>query len=236
MSDPGSLLAAARRRDLAGPLLTFYDDGTGERTELSAATLSNWVAKTANLLRDDLDVAVGEPATVLLPAHWQTAVVLLALWSIGAAPTAEHLGGLLVVDEKRIGAALRTPAREVLGLSLRPFNARLAQAPPGVVDYAAEVLAAGDVLVGAEPSGQAEAGLAGVRAAELGLVAGDRVLVTDATGLADATDWLLAPLSAGASVVLCRHADAELLPGRAAQERVTFTLGRTVPGLRRPPR
>src|SRR5690606_31992912 len=33
----------------ARPLITFYDDATGERIELSGVTTANWVAKTANL-------------------------------------------------------------------------------------------------------------------------------------------------------------------------------------------
>ena len=229
MPDPASLLAAVRRRDPAGPLFTFYDDATGERTELSATTIANWVAKTANLLRDDCEVEVGEEVAVLLSAHWQTAVVLLALWSIGARPSADIGDGLVVADEPAL-PQLR-PGR-VLGLSLRPMNGRLVDAPAGVVDYAAEVLAAGDVLVGAQPSGAGETAEAVARAAELGLVAGDRVLVAGAAGLADAADWLLAPLSAGASVVLCRHADPAALPARAVQERVTATLGCTIDGVR----
>ena len=49
---PAALLATARDRDPARPLVTHYDDSTGERVELSATTLDNWVAKTANLLQD----------------------------------------------------------------------------------------------------------------------------------------------------------------------------------------
>ena len=30
----------------AGPRITFYDDATGERIELSSVTLANWAAKT----------------------------------------------------------------------------------------------------------------------------------------------------------------------------------------------
>ena len=44
--------------------------------------------------------------------------------------------------------------------------------------------------------------------------------------------WLLAPLAAGASLVLCRYPFAERLPERAAAERVTATLGRQVDGVR----
>jgi acyl-CoA synthetase (AMP-forming)/AMP-acid ligase II len=61
------------------PLLTFYDDATGERTELSAAALGSWAAKTANLLLDGCGLRAGDRAAVLLPAHWQTAAVLGAL-------------------------------------------------------------------------------------------------------------------------------------------------------------
>ena len=41
---PSDLLDGAVRRDAAAPLVTHYDDATGERVELSATTLANWVA------------------------------------------------------------------------------------------------------------------------------------------------------------------------------------------------
>ena len=67
------VFAASIRRDPASPLLTFYDDASGDRTELSGATLDNWVSKTANLLVDGLGLGPGDVAAVLLPPHWQTA-------------------------------------------------------------------------------------------------------------------------------------------------------------------
>src|SRR3954464_9111240 len=82
---PAALLAAARNRDPARPLVTHYDDSTGERVELSATTLDNWVAKTANLLQDEFDAGPGSTVAVPLPVHWQTAAVLLGVWSCGAA-------------------------------------------------------------------------------------------------------------------------------------------------------
>ncbi|COV98637.1 TIGR03089 family protein [Mycobacterium tuberculosis] len=36
------------RADPVGPRITYYDDATGERIELSAVTLANWAAKTGN--------------------------------------------------------------------------------------------------------------------------------------------------------------------------------------------
>ena len=79
-----ALLATARDRDPARPLVTFYDDSTGERVELSATTLDNWVAKTANLLQEEFDVGPGSTVAVALPVHCQTAAVLLGIWSCGA--------------------------------------------------------------------------------------------------------------------------------------------------------
>src|SRR2546423_15345338 len=81
---PADLLRTAAGADSARPFVTFYDDATGERVELSVATLDNWVAKTANLLQDELAVEPGERVAVLLPAHWQAQGWLLACWSVGA--------------------------------------------------------------------------------------------------------------------------------------------------------
>src|SRR5262252_11197289 len=93
-------LARVIATDATRPLLTYYDDATGERTELSGATLANWVAKTANLLVDGLGLGTGDVAAVALPPHWQTAAVLLGCWSAGLAvdlsPTAETAGGAQV--------------------------------------------------------------------------------------------------------------------------------------------
>jgi uncharacterized protein (TIGR03089 family) len=47
-----ALLDPLLTRDPVGPRITYYDDATGERIELSTVTLANWAAKTANLLRD----------------------------------------------------------------------------------------------------------------------------------------------------------------------------------------
>ena len=70
--------------DPAGPRITYYDDATGERIELSTATLVNWAAKTGNLLRDEMGAGPSSSVAVLLPAHWQTAAVLFGIWWIGA--------------------------------------------------------------------------------------------------------------------------------------------------------
>lgn len=80
---PADLLRSALAADPARPMVTFYDDATGERVELSVATFANWVAKTANLLQGDLAAEPGDRLALLLPAHWQSAVWLLACASVG---------------------------------------------------------------------------------------------------------------------------------------------------------
>lgn len=73
----------------ARPFLTFYDDATGERTELSYATTENWVAKTANCLRDGLGVAPGDRVRVDPGVHWRRVVETFACWAVAALPSPE---------------------------------------------------------------------------------------------------------------------------------------------------
>jgi uncharacterized protein (TIGR03089 family) len=245
---PDALLASALVRDPAGPLLTFYDDATGERTELSATSLANWVAKTANLLRDDVGTAPGDEVAVLLPAHWQTAAILLGAWTAAAVVglSAEDPAAAFCTADRVAEAG---PAGEVFALSLAPLGRGFrGAAPAGSRDYSADVLSQGDRWSGrpvpdAVPAlrtagGTVTAGdlveIALRRVSELGLLAGDRLLSTAPWDSPTAwVDGLLAPLAAGASLVLVVNADPAAQPVRAEAERVTATLGVDVPGLRR---
>lgn len=65
--------------------------------------------------------------------------------------------------------------------------------------------------------------LASEVAASLDLRAGDRLLI-DVAELEHPVKWLLAPLAAGASVVLCANLDPAALDARAAAEHVTRVL------------
>jgi uncharacterized protein (TIGR03089 family) len=219
----------------ARPLVTFYDDATGERIELSGVTTANWAAKSANLLRDECDVEPGGRVAVLLPAHWQTAAVLLAGWSCGAEVVADPAGADVVVcDAERLDLALAADAATVVALSLDAFGKGLSGLPAGVVDFATEVRLHGDEFVPWEPVPGAALALDGetvdrvldtarMRAEALGIGPGDRVLST--------VDWsdrlvdgLLAPLAAGASLVQVRNADPARLDRKAESEKVTVRL------------
>ncbi|WFE64033.1 TIGR03089 family protein [Micromonospora sp. WMMD714] len=221
------VFAAAIAADPARPLLTWYDDATGERTELSGATLANWVAKTANLLVDELALSPGDRAGVLLPPHWQTAAVLLGCWSAGV--TVRDESGdveVLFAAADRVAEADAWPAGDRYALALAPFAAPLREVPAGFVDYVVEVRTQGDHFTPSTRGGPADATLlaeADARATDLGISPGDRLLV-DAAVHPDPRDWLLAPLLRQATIVLTGNADPSRLPTRAHTERTTHTL------------
>ncbi|MDX6257090.1 MAG: hypothetical protein QOJ11_3424 [Frankiales bacterium] len=238
---PAGLLARSLARDGARPLITFYDDATGERVELSVATYANWVSKTANLLQDGLSAEPGERVAVLLPTHWQTAVILSACWATGliAATGLEAVApaDIAFTAADTVSAArTSTGARDIVALSLLPFARPAAGLPAGVLDYALEVPSYGDrfapynpVLPG-DPAFAVETGsLSGadlVAAGEsLGLEPGARVVTTsDFTDVESVVRGLLGPLSVDGSVVLCRNLDHAVLEKRVAAEKVTRSL------------
>ncbi|MFF5447026.1 TIGR03089 family protein [Streptomyces sp. NPDC012888] len=243
---PADLLRSALAADPGRPLVTFYDDATGERVELSVATFANWVAKTANLLQGDLGAGPGDRLALLLPAHWQTAVWVVAAASVGVVVEVggDPAGADLVVSGPDTLDAASACGGERVALALRPLGGRFPQPPAGFLDYAVEVPGQGDrfaPFVPVDPEaaglvvGGAELSYAGLverareDAAALGLGEGSRLL----SGLSYG-DWeglsagLFAPLAAGGSVVLCRNVDrlpAEGLAQRVESERVTRTAG-----------
>lgn len=85
---PWVLLGRLQTQDPGRPRLTWYDDEPGptqgERIELSAKVLANWVSKAGNLLQDDLAAGPGTRVWLDLPAHWRAVYWALASWSVGA--------------------------------------------------------------------------------------------------------------------------------------------------------
>lgn len=220
------------RADPVGPRITYYDDATGERIELSAVTLANWAAKTGNLLRDELGAGSGSRVAVLLPAHWQTAAVLFGVWWIGAEVL---LGGSWDADvalctAERLDEADATGAREAAVLSLDPFGRPAPGLPVGVTDYATAVRVHGDQIVAEANPGPALAGRSAdelladceISAATRGLTSGDRVLSSMSWDRPDGlVDGLLSVLAAGASLVQVANPDPAAQPHRIETEKVT---------------
>jgi uncharacterized protein (TIGR03089 family) len=245
-STVAGLLTSALAQDPGRPLVTYYDDATGERVELSVATFANWVAKTANLLQDDLAAEPGDRLALLLPAHWQTAVWLLACSSTGvvADVQGDPASASIVVSGPDTLEAARACRGERIALSLRPLGARFSQPPEGFLDYAAEVPGQGDqfmpyqpvdpgapfLLLPGEPelTGEASVKRAVEDADAFGLSSKSRLLsVRPYDSWAGLSAGLLAPLAAGGSVVLCRNTDRldpAALGKRGEDERVTHTI------------
>lgn len=231
-----AILDPLLRADPVGPRITYYDDATGERIELSAATLANWAAKTGNLLRDELGGGAGSRIAVLLPAHWQTAAVLFGVWWIGAevlldAPDGDADVALCTADRlDEADAAVAATGGEVAVLSLDPFGKPAPDLPVGVTDYATAVRVHGDQIDAERAPGPALAGssaddvLASCEkcAATLGLTSSDRVWSTrDWNNPTELIENMLTVFAVGGSLVQVANPDPGLQERRRATEKVT---------------
>lgn len=237
-----ALFGAALPAEPDRPVLIYYDDFTGERTELTVRELSGWAARTAGLLHSGCGLNVGDRAAVLLPPHWLTAGVLLGAWAAGVSVSYRpwSTAGLSQPHDGRLDASFVSAARVRSWLD-NPPNARhrfvlAAKEPqPGYRDFLTESKRFSDALPSYAPLRWTDAAtsdgttyrqwgaLAGEIAGRLGLHPGDRLLV-DAASFEQPAHWLLAPLAASASVVICAHLDKARLDARISAEGVTHTL------------
>jgi hypothetical protein len=210
------LLARELRSDGARPFLTWYDDTDGSRVELSVATTSNWAAKIANHLVDELDVQPGDDVVVDPVLHWSTAVVLLGVWTAGG-----HV---------RFGGA---PALEFapdpMGLGL----SQLVAGQPDELLMPVHVLTEPALTMDSRTWSHEELGHAASHGAQRhGLDSSSRVLSVLGYDTVDGLDaGLLVPLAKGASVVLVCRADVATIEDKVAAERVTHTAGIDVAGV-----
>ena len=205
------------RRDGARPFLTWYDDATGARVELSVATTANWAAKIANHLADE-GIEPGETVAVAGAPHWIDAVVLLGAWTAGA-----H------VD-------ISVPA--TLDVTYDPMGAglsRLVAAQPDQVLFPSHHSDEPALTVDGRTWSHDELADAVQHAvAHHGLGADSRILTTlDFTTVDGIDAGLLVPLAAGGSVVLVANADVSRLLTKIDSEKVKQTAGVGVPNIPR---
>ena len=228
MTHPADVLQQMLRSDSAKPRITTYDDTDGptrgERIELSARVLGNWVNKAANALQDEFDIAPGSVVRLDLPPHWRTAYWALATWSVGG--TVSLAGGdqdLLVTTDPAAAAASDSPAVLVTLAGL----ARAAADPvaSGVMDEAKELSTHGDQFAAWEEPADDDIALiaGGERTAYDEVVvpqanSGERRHLTT-TSTADFLHACLALWAADGSVVLSRgEAPANVLEERSRME------------------
>jgi uncharacterized protein (TIGR03089 family) len=231
MSIPAiELMTALRSGQATSPRLTWYGPDA-ERVELSGRVLDNWVAKTSNLLQDELDAEPGTRLRLDLPAHWKSVVLALAAWQLGME---------VVFDDKE--AELLATADPARGAAQGAFDAVVAVAlpalamrwpgelPTGVVDYAAEVRSHGDVFMAhVDPEATRRAVLATTGTAHThgglldGFAAahddGVRLLVPAGDGLESVLAQSLGAWRGDGSVVLV-HPDVVVTEKLLADERV----------------
>jgi len=235
LSTPEGLFDALMQSSPAQPFVTYYDEASGERSELSVKSLANWVAKTHFLLTDELGLGVGDSALITLPAHWISVAPLLGVLSAGLAVTESPLtASVAFVDPSTVAAADGVPDVYCIAPDSAAVGLRGAQ-PEGTEDYVLSVRPQADkwstVRSPGSPADDCWAGLsrgevvtlARSRADELGLGSGGRLLTARSwSGPADWLDTVLAPLAVGGSVVFVRNAaDESVLTRRADQERAT---------------
>lgn len=155
----GALASQQVRARGHAPFITFYDDSSGERTELSYATFDNWASKTANLLVEELEVGRGDRVATLLGNHWTAVVVALACWKVGCSvvPVDADPGLLgasgartVIAREDLVGgltqdaAGVDRPQVVVVGQGMGGRLSGTAAPPEGALAYGEEVLAFAD--------------------------------------------------------------------------------------------
>jgi uncharacterized protein (TIGR03089 family) len=215
-------LRRALADDPANPRLTFYDDASGERVELSTTTLVNWVAKTVNVLTLTCGVAPGARVSLHLPRHWLLAVWVLAADAVGA-EIGQFGGTADVAVVGPDGLAALPEADEVIACSLAPMAAPFRDPLPVLVhDFTVEARSMPDQVVGAVGPSTGWGSRAEQQASALGLAPTDRVAALGPDPDLDAVvrEWL-APLAVGASVVWVRNPDPVRCVERWQAERVT---------------
>jgi uncharacterized protein (TIGR03089 family) len=225
------ILARELRRDSGRPLVTFYDDASGERVELSVATYANWVAKAASLLAEEHDLERGGRLHVDLPTHWLGPVFLGAAWTLGAVVAGAEGPDAVVCGPAGLDRwAPRAGDLPVLACSLRPLGVRFAEPlPGGVHDVGADIWSQPDAFTPWDPPTGDDEAVPGTSQAELWTTAAAGSLLTDGgrlfseanpaspSGLASFTE----PLAHGGSLVLVTHAEPGRLEATYAAERAT---------------
>jgi len=235
-----AVLADRLRREPGRPLVTFYDDDTGERVELSVTTYANWVAKAGSLLVDELDLERGDTLRVDLPPHWLTPVFLGAAWSAGLVVTDSDDPTAVVCGPDLLARwAGDAGDRVVLACSLLPLGVRFAEpVPPGVHDVGVEIWSQPDAFIPWDPPTADDRAVESWFRGSLRSHLNQRQLWEAATGgtlVSDGGRLLVAaspasppelatftePLMKGGSLVLATRAGAERLEAIAVAEHVT---------------
>ncbi len=222
------LMASLRSGNSTAPRLTWYGP-EAERVELSGRVLDNWVAKTSNLLQDELDAVPGMRLRLDLPTHWKAVVWALSAWQLGLETILDGGSADFLVTADPASAGEQNDA--VIAVALPALAMRWpGELPSGYLDYAAEVRSHGDVFMphaDPVPSGCAIVGSDGRRHLHRDLLEGFavsheegvRLHIPAGEGLEAALSNALGAWTRDGSVVLT-HPDVELTERLLSAERI----------------
>ncbi|WP_193614803.1 TIGR03089 family protein [Nocardioides lijunqiniae] len=235
MTTFAAVLAQQLRTDGGRPLVTFYDDASGERVELSVTTYANWVAKAASLLVEELDLERGDSLRLDLPAHWLGPVFLGAAWAAGLVVTDADAPSAVVCGPEELATwAPRADDLAVLACSLLPMGVRFAEpVPASVHDVGVEIWSQPDSFIPWDPptADDVATRVGGVestqeemwRAATTGTLVSDggRLLSVANPASPPGVATFTEPLARSGSLVLVAHADRERLEATFVAEHAT---------------
>lgn len=237
---PWPALLDRARVDGAAPMVTYYDLASGERMELSTASLVNAAAKAAGVLRDDLDVQPGDHVGLYLGLHWQVPVWFAAIAAVGGVvvvDAADPAAATCVVDIVDPAAPLGS-APEAIAAALAPFGLPGREPLPDIgrplTEQATAARLQPDVFTPMQPPGSDDALLIdGAHRRSAGAVMDDALTLAEAVGVrgggrllltqgADIVSAAVIPLAVQAAVVLVAGSPtAADLDRIRAQEHIT---------------
>ncbi|WP_104180118.1 TIGR03089 family protein [Arthrobacter sp. B0490] len=148
---PAGILTDMRSLSPASPRLIWY--GQEGRIELSGRVFDNWVAKSSNLLVDELDATAASRVAFDLPPHWKSLALAFACWQVGALVVLPEDGEAPAAGADIVFSSRTAPAVDPSSLLVCVALGSLAMSwdgplPGGAVDFAGEVRSHGDVYLG----------------------------------------------------------------------------------------
>ena len=225
----GGRLTAFLARNTGEPLLTYYDQASGERIELSRATYANWVAKTSSYLVDECELERGDALQLELPSHWLGPVFLGACWTVGLRVDSNEPDAVVIGPAGLQSWSEAAASLPVVACALRPLGGGfLEPLPHGVRDFGREIWSQPDAFAPWDPptaedlatATHTQAALVR-RAAERGVLAAGGRLLTTHNPVTDGMESLVEVILREGSLVLVAHPDPDLLPATFAAERAT---------------
>lgn len=231
MSTYPAALARALRTNPGRPFVTFIDERTGERIELSLTTYANWIAKASGLLTDEYGLERGMRIRIELPPHWLGTIFVGAALNVGLVLT-DGPADVVVIGPEAVASV---PGAVTLACSLLPLGVRFREGvPAGVHDVGEEIWGQPDAYTPWDPPQPSDLATAWDGATQADIFErresaaatrfptdGSRLLSEANPASPPGFASVCGPLMTNGSLVLVTGAEPARLEAIAASERVT---------------